>query len=50
MLQGKLVIQIVTNQEVGFFFLTQKLWENLNMKLITTKFSLNHSLSDSPVS
>lgn len=33
-----------------FFFLTQKLWKNSNMKLITTKFSLNHSLSDSPFS
>lgn len=48
MFQGKLVIQIITNQEVGFF-LTQKLSKDSNMKLITTKFSLNLSLSGGPV-
>lgn len=50
MFQRILIIQIVTNQEAGFFFFTQKLQKNSNMKLITTNFGLNNNLSNAPVS
>lgn len=51
MFQRKLIIQILTNQEVEiFFFFIQKLQKYSDMKLITTNFGLNNNLLSSPVS